>query len=83
MDKARRKDLTASYKQQAPDAGVYRLVNRHTGRTLLASTMNLRGIQSKLDFARTTNSPARWTTASSRTCSATARTHSPLRCWTG
>ena len=57
MDKARRKDLLAGYKQRPPDAGVYRIVNQSTGRSLLGSTMNLESIGNKLKFARATGTP--------------------------
>jgi hypothetical protein len=57
-DKTRRKKLTADYKSNHPEAGVYRVVNTQTGRVLLGSALNLNSVRSKLEFARSTNSPS-------------------------
>lgn len=56
-DKARRKELVAQYKQNHPEAGVYRIVNRRNGKVLLGSAPNLASVRNKLEFARSTNSP--------------------------
>jgi hypothetical protein len=56
-DKARRKELTASYRQARPEAGVYLIRNNRTGRVLLGSTTNLASLRNKLEFARSTGSP--------------------------
>ena len=56
-DKARRRQLTADYKRNRPEAGVYRVVNTATGRVLLGSALNLASVKSKVEFARSTNSP--------------------------
>lgn len=53
-DRARRKELLAEYKENPPEAGVYRIVNRENGKVLLGSTANLQSIRSKVDFARST-----------------------------
>ena len=53
--KSRRKQLLTEYKQTRPEAGVYRVVNTTTGKTLLASSPNLPSVQSKMEFARSTN----------------------------
>jgi hypothetical protein len=53
--KSRRKQLVSEYKQHRPEAGVYRVVNSKTGKMLLASSPNLPSVQSKLEFARSTN----------------------------
>lgn len=55
-DRARRKALTADYRRSRPDAGVYRLVNTHTGRSLLGTTPNLPSLRNRIDFARSMNS---------------------------
>jgi hypothetical protein len=55
-DKARRRDLTAQYKQTHPEAGVYRIVNTQTGRAFLGSAPNLASVRNKLEFGRSTNS---------------------------
>jgi len=57
VDKARRKSLSATFRQSSPEAGVYRIVNRRTGRFLLSSTANLAGLRSRFEFASSTNSP--------------------------
>ncbi|MHB1134439.1 MAG: GIY-YIG nuclease family protein [Chloroflexota bacterium] len=56
-DRARRKELTAQYKQTHPEAGVYRIVNRQNGKALLGSTTNLASLHNKVQFARETNTP--------------------------
>jgi hypothetical protein len=48
----RRKVLRERYEQSGPEAGVYRIVNRRTGRVLIGSSMNLASVASKLSFAR-------------------------------
>jgi hypothetical protein len=58
VDKARRKELTEQFQRAAPEAGVYRIVNRRTGRLLLGSTTNLPGLRNRFEFARSTNSAA-------------------------
>lgn len=57
VDKARRKSLSATFRQSSPEAGVYRIVNRRNGRFLLSSTANLAGLRSRFEFASSTNSP--------------------------
>ncbi len=56
-ERARRKELLAQYKQAAPDAGVFRIVNRHTNRALLGSSLNLASVANKVEFARHSGSP--------------------------
>ena len=53
-DKSRRKQLAADYKQGRPEAGVYRIVNSATGKTLLGCSPNLASVRSKLEFAQKT-----------------------------
>lgn len=55
-DKSRRSELRDQYKETHTEAGVYRIVNRETGRTLLGSSPNLPSIRSKIAFARSTGS---------------------------
>jgi hypothetical protein len=52
--KARRKELVEEYRRTGPEAGVYRLVNRQTGKALVGSALNLGSMSGKLDFARKT-----------------------------
>ena len=58
MDKARRKALSEQFQQATPEAGVYRILNRRTGRLLLGSTANLAGLRNRFEFARSTDSAA-------------------------
>ncbi|MGE5596772.1 MAG: GIY-YIG nuclease family protein [Hyphomicrobiales bacterium] len=55
--KSRRKELTAQYRQTAPEAGVYRITNTHTGRSLVRGTANLASMRNKIAFGKATNSP--------------------------
>lgn len=57
VDKARRKELVAHFKQTRPPAGVYRIVNTRNNKALLASSTNLPSAQNKFDFAATTQLP--------------------------
>src|SRR5262249_56116247 len=54
MDRAGRRELEEQYRQSGPEAGVYRIVNRRTGKVLLGSSTNLASVRAKLDFARST-----------------------------
>jgi len=56
LDRTRRRALTEQFQQAAPEAGVYRIVNRETGRQLLGSTINLTGLRNRFEFARSSNS---------------------------
>jgi hypothetical protein len=56
-DRSRRRELSAQYRQTHPEAGVYRIVNARTGRSFLASAVNLASARNKLEFARATNTP--------------------------
>jgi hypothetical protein len=56
-DRARRKELLARYRQVRPQAGVYLIRNAGNGKALLGSTVNLRSLRNKLEFARETNLP--------------------------
>ena len=55
-DRSRRKELSTEYKQTRREAGVYRIVNKETGKALLGSSLNLDSERSKMEFARTTGS---------------------------
>jgi hypothetical protein len=56
--KEERRSARAQYKQSHPEAGVYRLVNTRTGRTLLGSTPNLAGLHNRLAWAKSTSTPS-------------------------
>ena len=58
MDKAQRKELTTRYRQSRPEAGVYRIVNEQSQRALVGSSPNLPSVRSRLEFARSTNTPS-------------------------
>ena len=57
-DKAQRKALTAEYRQKAADAGVYRIHNTSTDRSLVASTTSLASMRNRVEFGRSTKSTA-------------------------
>lgn len=57
VDKSHRRVLKEHYRENPPEAGVYRLVNSVTGRTLLGTATNLPSVQNKLDFATATDTP--------------------------
>ncbi len=57
VDRNRRKQLASDYKQTRREAGIYRITNRENGKSLVASSTNLDSVRSKMEFARTTNSP--------------------------
>ncbi len=54
-DQSRRRELVAQYKETRPEAGVYRIVNTHSGRAFLASTMSLARDQNRFAWAKSTN----------------------------
>jgi hypothetical protein len=56
-DKATRKELKAQYRENPPEAGIYRLTNTKTGKVLLGSSTNLPSVRNKLEFAKSTNLP--------------------------
>lgn len=56
-EQTRRKEMRAQYKQTHPEAGVYRIVNSGNGKALLGATTNLASMRSKIEFARSTNTP--------------------------
>jgi len=57
MDKAKRRELKSSYREALPDAGVYRIVNSGSGKSLIGSTTNLKSLENKLAFSRSQNMP--------------------------
>lgn len=50
-DKARRRELREQARQHPPAAGVFAMRHRVTGRTVVASTVNLAGARNRFDFA--------------------------------
>lgn len=56
-DRLRRRELKANYKESHREAGVYALRNTRNGKMLIGSAVNLASMRSKLEFARSTNSP--------------------------
>lgn len=53
-DRSRRRALRDQYKETHTEAGVYRIVNKQTGKALVASSPNLPSIRNKIAFARST-----------------------------
>jgi len=56
MDKQTRKQLKQAYKLRAPEAGLYGVRNRATGRVLVGSTLNLQGALNRQRFTLETGS---------------------------
>lgn len=56
MDKAQKKELLAAYKERRVRGGVYRLINRETGRFLLQWGADLTGCENRFRFALSTGS---------------------------
>jgi hypothetical protein len=56
-DRERRRELRTQYKQNHPEAGVYRIVNTVNGKSLVGSAANLASMHSKMAFARSVNMP--------------------------
>jgi hypothetical protein len=54
----RRRELRAQYDERHTEPGVYVLRNTVTGRVLLASTVDLGSVRSRLEFAKATNTPS-------------------------
>ncbi len=52
MSKPDRKELINNYKNSPPDAGVYKIINRKTERFILASTMDINGMNNRFQFAK-------------------------------
>jgi broad specificity phosphatase PhoE len=50
-DRERRRELRAQARQHPPDAGVYAVRHRATGRVIVASAVNLAGARNRFDFA--------------------------------
>lgn len=52
----RRRELRAAYERRRPEAGVYLLRNRVTGRVLVSSAADLRSARNRLEFGQATES---------------------------
>jgi len=57
VDKARRKELRESAARVPIDAGVYRITNRVTGTSWVASTCDLKAYRNRFEFSQSTRSP--------------------------
>jgi hypothetical protein len=57
-DKARRKELREAAARAPIDAAVYRITNRVTGTSWIASTSDLKAYRNRFEFSRSTNTPA-------------------------
>lgn len=53
-DRQRRRELSHRYVAAASEGGVYRIVNRDTGRFLLGSARDLAGARNRFEFALST-----------------------------
>lgn len=56
IDRARRRELSAAYRETPRRAGVFLIRNLESGRTWVAPSLDLDSEQHKLDFARATGS---------------------------
>jgi len=56
VNRDNRKELKAQYKEMKHEAGIYRMINRESGRYYLASTTDLQAIRNRFDFAKKTGS---------------------------
>ena len=57
-EKPTRRELAAEYKSARRDAGVFRILNGVSGRSLIGTTQNLASARNKFSFAVSTDSPA-------------------------
>ena len=55
-ERDRRRELREQIRQQPPDAGVYAVRHRTTGRTVVAHSLNLQGARNRFDFCVATGS---------------------------
>lgn len=55
-DKKTKKELVAQYKERTKVGGVYRIVNKQSGRMLLCSTTDMKGSKNRFDFSVMTGS---------------------------
>lgn len=51
-----RRALKAEFRERRPDAGVYRILNARTGRSLIGTTTNIRAMRNRVAFAKSTQS---------------------------
>jgi hypothetical protein len=56
-DRNKRRELKDAYRENPPEAGVYRIMNQTNGRWLLGSSANLPSVGNKFTFARASGSP--------------------------
>ena len=57
-NRERRKELAAEFKQNRPDAGVYRYLNTQSGSYAVGTALNLASARNRLEFAQSVNMPA-------------------------
>jgi hypothetical protein len=57
VDKARRRELRDAAARVPIDAGVYRITNRVTGTSWVASTCDLKAYRNRFEFSQSTRSP--------------------------
>lgn len=56
MDKQRKKEIVAEYKQQKVTGGVYRIYNKESGKSLIKGDANLEAVQNRFRFSKQVNS---------------------------
>lgn len=57
IDGTRKKELIAEYKQQKITAGIYRIFQTQTGKSLIKGDVNLEAVENRLRFSQKINSP--------------------------
>lgn len=55
MDKERRKQIAAEYKQQKTAGGVYRIYNKVTGKCIVKADINIEAVKNRFSFSLKTD----------------------------
>ncbi len=56
MDKQRKKEIVAEYKQQKSTGGIYRIYNKETGKNFIKGESNLEAVANRFAFSQKINS---------------------------
>jgi hypothetical protein len=56
MDKERKREIIADYKQQKTTGGVYAIKNKETGKAYIKGDINMEAAENRFDFSRKVNS---------------------------
>lgn len=55
MERERKKEIIAEYKQQRTAGGVYRIFNKETGKGLVKADINLEAVHNRFNFSKKTD----------------------------